>query len=135
MREVRAGPASGGTGRVGMNLAYGIGGTVRQVVFDYVSDEVSTASVDFWYVDEGNAVEKGDELVELRTEDGGLLTVTAPAAGILRERFYEQGDQLEVGDVIATIEDGLGDLVDEDEEKKTDKAHPQVEDTGDDEDL
>ena len=118
-----------------MNLAYGIGGTVRQVVFDYVSDEVSTASVDFWYVDEGNAVEEGDELVELRTDDGGLLTVSAPAAGILRERFYEQGDELEVGDVIATIEDGLGDLDDEDEEKKTDKAHPQVEDTGDDEDL
>ncbi len=120
-----------------MNLAYGIGGTVRQVIFDYVSDDVATASVDFWYVDEGNVVEEGDELVELRTDDGGLFTVSAPTAGILRERFYEQGDELEVGDVIATIEDGLSDLDDdvEDEDEDTDKAHPQVEDIGDDEEF
>jgi len=61
---------------------------VRQVIFDYVADEVSSATVDYWYVDEGNAVEQGDDLCELRTDDGGLFTISAPVDGILRERFY-----------------------------------------------
>ena len=104
-------------GRGGTNLAYGDGGLVKKVIFDYVSEEVSTATVDFWYVDEGDAVEEGEDLVELRTEDGDLFIVSAPTSGVLRERFFEQGDAVEVGDVIAVIEDGLGNIEDEDEEE------------------
>lgn len=95
---------------------------MRQVIFDVVSEDFSSATVDYWYADEGSAVAEGDDLVELRTEDGGLLTVSAPTAGILRERFFEQGDEVEVGDVIAAIDDGLGGLDDEPEEESKDKG-------------
>lgn len=108
--------------------------TVRQVIFDYTSDDVSTASVDYWHVDEGDAVEEGDDLVELRTEDGGLLVVAAPVGGILRERFFEQGEDVEIGDVIATIDDGLEELDNADEDEENKKEHHKVEDFGDDED-
>ena len=113
---------------------------MKKVIFDYVSEDVSTATVDFWYVDEGDAVEEGEDLVELRTEDGDLFIVSAPASGVLRERFFEQGDEVEVGDVIAAIEDGLGNLEDEDkedeeniEEKEEDEEGEDDEDEDDDE--
>jgi 2-oxoglutarate dehydrogenase E2 component (dihydrolipoamide succinyltransferase) len=105
---------------------------VRQVIFDYSSDDVSTATVDYWHVDEGDALEEGDDLVELRTEDGGLLVIAAPAGGILRERFFEQGDEVELGDVIATIDDGLDELdtdddTDEDEEDEKEEDEEEEE--------
>jgi 2-oxoglutarate dehydrogenase E2 component (dihydrolipoamide succinyltransferase) len=111
---------------------------VRQVTFDYASDDVATATVDYWHVDEGDAVEEGDDLVEVRTDDGGLLVMSAPASGVLRERFFEQGDQVEVGDVIATIDDGIDDLdVDDDvdEEDEEDEEEEEEEDVADLEDL
>jgi pyruvate/2-oxoglutarate dehydrogenase complex dihydrolipoamide acyltransferase (E2) component len=95
---------------------------VKQVIFDYSSDDVTTATVDYWHVDEGDAVEEGDDLVELRTEEGGLFVVSAPSGGILRERFYEPGDEVEVGDIIATIDDGIVNIdtddLDEDDEEE-----------------
>jgi pyruvate/2-oxoglutarate dehydrogenase complex dihydrolipoamide acyltransferase (E2) component len=109
---------------------------VRQVIFDYASDEATPATVDYWHVDEGDAVEEGDDLVELRTEDGGLLVIGAPAGGILRERFFEQGDEVEIGDVIATIDDGLDELEAEEdlEEDEAEEEHD-IEELSDDEDF
>jgi len=107
---------------------------VKKVIFDYVSEEVSTATVDYWYVDEGDAVEEGEDLVELRTEDGDLFVVTAPASGILRERFFEQGDEVEIGDVIAAIDDGLSDLDDEEEEEEEEKEEEEEIEEEEDED-
>jgi 2-oxoglutarate dehydrogenase E2 component (dihydrolipoamide succinyltransferase) len=102
---------------------------VKQVIFDYSSDDVSTGTVDYWHVDEGDALEEGDDLVELRTEDGGLLVIAAPAGGILRERFFEQGDEVELGDVIATIDDGLDELdTDDDTDEDNKEKEKQKED-------
>jgi 2-oxoglutarate dehydrogenase E2 component (dihydrolipoamide succinyltransferase) len=91
---------------------------VRQVIFEYAGDDVSTATVDYWHVDEGDAVEEGDDLVELRTEEGDLLVLPAPTSGVLRERFFEQGDEVDLGDVIATIDNGLEELEEEEDEEK-----------------
>jgi 2-oxoglutarate dehydrogenase E2 component (dihydrolipoamide succinyltransferase) len=124
--------------RIGTDLAYGDCGIVRQVTFDYASDDVATVTVDYWHVDEGDAVEEGDDLVEFRTDDGGLLVISAPAGGILRERFFEQGDEVEVGDVIATIDDGIDELDvddDEDEEEDDEEEEEEEEDVADLEDL
>jgi 2-oxoglutarate dehydrogenase E2 component (dihydrolipoamide succinyltransferase) len=102
---------------------------VRQVIFEYAGDDVSTATVDYWHIDEGDAVEEGDDLVELRTEEGDLLVLPAPTGGVLRERFFEQGDEVELGDVIATIEDGLEELEEvDDEEEEEEEEEEEVED-------
>ena len=108
---------------------------MRQVIFDYASDEATPATVDYWHVDEGDAVEEGDDLVELRTEDGGLLVVAAPAGGILRERFFEQGDEVEIGDVIATIDDGLDELETQDDLDEDKEKDHKIEESTDDEDF
>jgi len=114
---------------------------VKQVIFDYSSDDISTAVVDFWHVDEGDSVEAGDDLVELRTEEGALFVVPAPVGGILRERFYEPGDEVEVGDVIATIDDGIESFAaadldeDEDEEEEEEEEEEDLEDVDEDDEA
>jgi len=108
---------------------------VKQVIFDYSSDEVTTATVDYWHVDEGDTVEEGDDLVDLRTENGELFVVPAPVGGVLRERFYEAGDEVEVGDVIAAIDDGIVEIepddVDEEEEEEEEKEEKEEEEEED----
>ena len=101
---------------------------MKQVIFEYAGDDVSTATVDYWHVDEGNTLEEGDDLVELRTEEGDLLVLPAPAGGVLRERFFEQGDTVELGDVIATIDNGLEGLDKEEDEKEVEDEEEHEED-------
>ena len=101
---------------------------MRQVIFEYAGDDASTATVDYWHVDEGDVLEEGDDLVELRTEEGDLLVLPAPTGGVLRERFFEQGDEVELGDVIATIDDGIEKLDEEDEEEKEKEVESDEED-------
>ena len=108
---------------------------MRQVVFDYISEDVTNASVDYWYIDEGEPVEEGDDLAELRTDDGGLVTIAAPTGGILRERYFEPGDVIEVGDIIATIDEGLEDIAAEDEDEIKKTADHRIESIGDDDRL
>ena len=122
--------------RVGTNLACEDSGVImRQVIFDYVSEDVSNASVDYWYIDEGEPVEEGDDLAELRTDDGGLVTIAAPTGGILRERYFESGDIIEVGDVIATIDEGLEDIAGEDASEMNKTADHGIERIGNDDGL
>ncbi len=105
---------------------------MRQVIFEYAGDDVSTATVDYWHVDEGDTLEEGDDLVELRTEDGDLLVLPAPTGGVLRERFFEQGDEVELGDVIATIDDGIEVLDEEEEEEEEEEVEEEEEHEEDD---
>lgn len=61
------------------------------------------ATIQAWCFEEGDAVEKGDEIAELSTEEGPL-TVTAPAAGILAEVYYDEGETVERGEILCLIE-------------------------------
>lgn len=78
------------------------------------------ATVRVWYFEEGDAVTPGDEIVELSTEEGSVV-VTAPAAGILAEVYYDEGETVETGEVLCLIEDEKvseeeGELEEEEEE-------------------
>jgi 2-oxoglutarate dehydrogenase E2 component (dihydrolipoamide succinyltransferase) len=62
------------------------------------------ATIQSWYFEEGDAVVKGDEIAELSAEEG-LVTITAPASGILAEVYYDEGEAVEVGEILCLIED------------------------------
>ena len=95
-----------------------------------------------WLKREGDHVKKGEPLFVILT-DKANIEIESPANGILRERFCEQDDEVEVGDVIAIIDDGIDDLDpgdDEDKEKgkERDKEEDQdedLEDLGDDQEF
>jgi len=74
------------------------------VVLPDFDEELESARILNWCFEEGDPVEKGDDLVEVST-DMGSYKVAVPMSGILVERFFEEGDDVEVGEVMATIEE------------------------------
>jgi len=68
-------------------------------------DAGKEATVSFWYVEAGGAVEKDQDLVEMVT-DKATFNVPAPAGGVLKEVAALEGDKVEVGGRLAVIEGG-----------------------------
>ncbi|NNJ26677.1 Dihydrolipoyllysine-residue succinyltransferase component of 2-oxoglutarate dehydrogenase complex [Planctomycetes bacterium LzC2] len=60
-----------------------------------------------WNAAEGDAVERDQVIVELET-DKATSEVTAPASGRLAKILIPEGETVEVGDVLAQIEEGEG---------------------------
>ena len=75
-----------------------------EVVLENLPNSAGQATIHVWYFEEGDAVSKGDEIVELSLE-AGTVTVTAPAPGILAEVYYDEGETVEVGEALCLIED------------------------------
>ncbi|MCF6149586.1 MAG: biotin/lipoyl-binding protein [Candidatus Kuenenia sp.] len=61
------------------------------------------ATVSFWYVEEDEEVEEGEDLVEMIT-DKTTFNINAPVTGRLVEIYVQEGDVVKVGDIIATLE-------------------------------
>ena len=66
-------------------------------------DAGDEAEVSFWYVEEGEAVEEGQDMVEMVT-DKAAFTVPSPATGKVKEIRAIEGDKVRVGDVMAVLE-------------------------------
>lgn len=66
-------------------------------------DAPDEAEVSFWYVEEGDAVEKGQDMVEMVT-DKAAFTVPAPASGTLKSILTGEGDTVQVDEVMAILE-------------------------------
>lgn len=67
-------------------------------------DDVTEGTISFWLKKEGDDVEKGDELVEIET-DNGAVSISAPATGILSQIIAEEGGMVSPGDIIAIVEE------------------------------
>ncbi len=61
------------------------------------------AKVSFFYVEEGQAIKKGESLVEMLT-DKATFDVEAPAGGVLKKILAEENKEVGVGEVLAIIE-------------------------------
>ena len=88
-----------------------------EVTLETLPGGAHQAAVQAWYFEEGDAVAKGDEIAELQVEDG-TVTITAPASGILAEVYYDEGETVEVGEVLCLIESEESFDEDEDEEEE-----------------
>ncbi|KKO19828.1 MAG: hypothetical protein BROFUL_01471 [Candidatus Brocadia fulgida] len=86
------------------------------------------ATVSFWYVEEDEEVEEGEDLVEMITEKT-TFNVPAPVSGRLLEILAQEGDVVKVGDIMAILETEE----DEDEEEE-DEDEDEDEDEGDEDD-
>ncbi|UJS20059.1 MAG: biotin/lipoyl-binding protein [Candidatus Brocadia sp.] len=88
------------------------------------------ATVSFWYVEEDEEVEEGEDLVEMITEKT-TFNVPAPVSGRLLEILAQEGDVVKVGDIMAILETEEDE--DEDEEEE-DEDEDEDEDEGDEDD-
>lgn len=67
-------------------------------------DAPDEAEVSFWYVEEGEAIEEGQDMVEMVT-DKAAFTVPAPVGGTLKAIVATEGDNVKVDQVLAIVEE------------------------------
>lgn len=67
-------------------------------------DAPDEAEVSFWYVEEGDEVKEGQDMVEMVT-DKSAFTVPAPATGAVSNIAAREGEKVKVGQVLALIEE------------------------------
>ena len=77
---------------------------MADVILPELANGVEKAKVSFWHFDLGEEVSEGDDLVEVLT-DKATFNVPAPASGKLKNILAKEGQEVKVGDVIATIEE------------------------------
>ncbi len=69
-----------------------------------LGENVTKATISYWYFESGAAVTEGSDLVEVAT-DKATFNVPAPCSGILIEITAHEGDVVRPGAVLATIEE------------------------------
>lgn len=77
---------------------------MKEVKLTELVEDMERAVISFWHIEEGDPIEEGDDLVEVIVGSTNY-NVPSPFSGILNEVFFEEGDEVELGEVIATIED------------------------------
>ncbi len=73
-----------------------------------------------WHYDVGDKVAEGETMVVIET-DKVNAEIPVPEDGVLKKKGAEVGDTIEVGEVLAVIDDGSGDEEAEDETEKSEK--------------
>jgi pyruvate/2-oxoglutarate dehydrogenase complex dihydrolipoamide acyltransferase (E2) component len=68
-------------------------------------DAGDKAKVSFWYVEPGERVAAGDNLVQMLT-DKATFDVPCPQDGTIKEHKAGEDDEVHVGEVICTLETG-----------------------------
>ncbi len=93
-----------------------------------LGESVSEATVAMWFKQVGDAVAVDEPLVELET-DKVTVEVPAPAAGALEEIVAQEGDDVEVGAVLAKLAEGAAGAAAKPEAKKEEpkKEEPKAE--------
>ncbi len=85
-----------------------------KVYLPELGENISKATISYWYMEEGSAVIEGNDLVEVAT-DKATFNVPAPCSGTLIEIAAHEGDTVEPGEVLAVIEE---DTVSSEEDKE-----------------
>lgn len=75
---------------------------MTDVTLPPLAEGVKKAGVSYWHHGIGDAVKEGEDLVELVT-DKATFNLPSPASGLLKEILAEEGEEAEVGKVIARI--------------------------------
>ncbi|MBI4398207.1 MAG: biotin attachment protein [Candidatus Omnitrophica bacterium] len=77
---------------------------MKEVILKVPAHDVHELSINHWHFEEGDKVEKGQDLVEVSC-DGIIYHIPSPASGTLVEVYFEVGEAVDMGDVIAAIEE------------------------------
>ncbi|RME64287.1 MAG: dihydrolipoyllysine-residue succinyltransferase, partial [Alphaproteobacteria bacterium] len=72
-----------------------------------LGESVSEATIGKWFKAVGDAVSQDEPVAELET-DKVAMEVNAPAAGVLSEILAKEGDTVEVGALIGTLDESKG---------------------------
>ena len=76
---------------------------MTDVVLPELAEGVDKAVVTYWHFNTGDDINEGDDLVEMAT-DKASFNVPSPVSGVVKEVFFEEGDEVKVGQALAAIE-------------------------------
>jgi 2-oxoglutarate dehydrogenase E2 component (dihydrolipoamide succinyltransferase) len=75
-----------------------------KVYLPELGENITKATISYWYVEEGSNVVEGNDLVEITT-DKATFNVPAPSSGTLVEIIAHEGDVVDIGSVLGLIEE------------------------------
>lgn len=75
-----------------------------KVVLPELGEGIEKAVVSYWYFKAGEKVQEKDDLVELAT-DKATFNLPSPCSGQLLEIFFYEGQTVNIGEVLAIIEE------------------------------
>ena len=75
-----------------------------QVRLPELGEKIEKATVSYWFFKVGDKVNEKDDLVELTT-DKATFNLPSPANGILAEIIAEEGNSVNIGEVLGMIDD------------------------------
>jgi pyruvate/2-oxoglutarate dehydrogenase complex dihydrolipoamide acyltransferase (E2) component len=78
---------------------------MTKVVLPELGEGIEKATVSYWYYKPGEKVNQKDDLVELTT-DKATFNLPSPCSGTLSEILHQEGDTVNIGEVLALIEEG-----------------------------
>ncbi len=73
-----------------------------KVVLPELGEGISKATVSYWFVKDGEKIKANDDLVELVT-DKATFNLPSPCTGVISEIMYREGDNVDVGQILAVI--------------------------------
>lgn len=96
---------------------------MNEIRIPELAESITEGTIAQWLVKKGDKIEKGDPVVELET-DKVNVEVNSDYAGVIVEISREEGDDVEVGDVIAKVDENAeaGQLAPEAKEEPTAEA-------------
>jgi 2-oxoglutarate dehydrogenase E2 component (dihydrolipoamide succinyltransferase) len=77
---------------------------MKKIVLPELGEGITKATVSYWYFKVGDKVSEKEDLVELAT-DKATFNLPSPATGVLSEILYNEGDSVNTGEVLGTIEE------------------------------
>ncbi|MFH1441818.1 MAG: lipoyl domain-containing protein [Candidatus Omnitrophota bacterium] len=76
---------------------------MTKVILPELGEGIETATVSYWYFQQGDKVNDKEDLVELAT-DKATFNLPSSCAGILAKINVKEGESVKIGDVLAEIE-------------------------------
>ena len=94
---------------------------MAEIIVPELAESITEGTISTWFKQVGDTVEKGENVLELET-DKVNVEIVSEEAGVISELKAEEGDTVEVGQVIAVIGEGGGAPAAEKEEASDAKA-------------
>ncbi len=76
---------------------------MEQIILPELGEGIQKATVACWHYKVGEQVKKNDDIVEVVT-DKATFNVPTGTLGTIKEIFVEEGEEIKIGEVLATIE-------------------------------
>ncbi len=74
------------------------------VVLPELGEGIEEATISYWHFQAGDSVNEGEDIVEAAT-DKATFNVPSPGTGSIIDIFFEEGDTVKVGALLAVIEE------------------------------